>query len=378
MTQQAAMAEGDVPAARAHAQGFDPVRLREAAASALANESEWPRSMFLPNGVFAGAAHIDDSPPYDQPLGPVFPRGGANGLVMRRGETVARWGDTRQVDMTFSVAKSYLAMLTGLAVDRGLVNSIEERVGDRVRDGGFEDQHNSAITWRHLLEQTSEWHGTLFDRPDSVDWNRRVGPLVPSGEGNARKGSARVLQAPGTHFEYNDVRVNRLGLALLRLFKEPLPAVLKREIMDPIGCSDSWQWNGYLTSWVEIEGRRMQSVPGGGHWGGGIVISAEDHARVGELIRNRGVAGGRRLLSERWIDAMLTPSRAHPSYGLLWWLNTDRALFPSLPASSVFALGAGQHVIWVDRPRELVTVLRWVHKPATDAVLGRIAQALRG
>ena len=95
--------------------------------------------------------------------------------------------------MTFSIAKSYLALLTGLAVDRHLVRSVDDRVADYVTDDGFTSGQNAPITWRHLLEQTSEWQGTLFDRPDSVDSNRQAGPQAD----NRQKGSGRALQPPG-------------------------------------------------------------------------------------------------------------------------------------------------------------------------------------
>ena len=66
--------------------------------------------------------------------------------------------------------------------------------------------------------------------------------------------------------EYNDVRVNRLSLAALRVLGKPLPSVLKDRIMDPIGASSSWSWNGYSTSFVDLNGKLVQSVSGGGHW----------------------------------------------------------------------------------------------------------------
>ena len=70
----------------------------------------------------------------------------------------------------------------------------------------------------------------------------------------------------GRSDEYNDVRVNRLSLAALRVLKKPLPSVLKDRIMDPIGASSSWSWNGYSTSFVDLNGEQVQSVSGGGHW----------------------------------------------------------------------------------------------------------------
>jgi hypothetical protein len=51
--------------------------------------------------------------------------------------------------------------------------------------------------------------------------------------------------------------------------------------MDPIGASTTWRWHGYENSWIELDGRRVQSVSGGGHFGGGMFISAWDLARFG-------------------------------------------------------------------------------------------------
>ncbi|KPQ20345.1 MAG: CubicO group peptidase, beta-lactamase class C family [Rhodobacteraceae bacterium HLUCCA24] len=365
------------PDASAEDAGFDPGRLAEAVTLAETSETEWPRDMYV-DGRFVGSVHVNDRPPYDRPMGPVVPRGGPAGLVLRGGRIVARWGDPGRQDMTFSIAKSYLAILTGVAVDMGLIGSIDEPVGQRVDDGGFEGPHNGAVTWRHLLEQTSEWHGTLFERPDSVDWNRKAGSEVPSVTGNADKGTVRELQAPGTHFEYNDVRVNRLALSLLRVFRRPLPDVLAEHVLEPMGVTGGWAWHGYDTSWVEVDGRRMQSVPGGGHWGGGLVIDSHVHARVGELVLHRGHFHGRKILSPDWVDAMLTPSALEPTYGLLWWLNTDGRLLPGAPETSVFAMGGGSNIIWVDRPRDLVVVVRWMHKPVTNDFVGLVTRAMTG
>ena len=201
---------------------------------------------------------------------------------------VAHWGDTRQVDFTFSVAKSYLSLLAGIAVADGLIAELDEPVGRTVDDGGFDGPHNGAITWRHLLQQTSEWEGTLFGKSDIVDRNRNLAV-----EGKGRKGDARPLRPPGTFWEYNDVRVNRLALALLRRFRRPLPEVFAERIMRPIGASSDWSWHGYRTSMVEIDGRMIESVSGGSHWGGGIAIHAEDQARIGLLMLRRGAWEGR-------------------------------------------------------------------------------------
>ena len=140
----------------------------------------------------------------------------------------------------------------------------------------------------------------------------------------------------------------------MRLLRRPLPEVLREAIMDPIGASDTWEWRGYRNSTIEIDGKPMESVSGGGHWGGGLFISSRDHARIGQLMLRRGSWNGRQLISERWLRELATPSATNPGYGFLWWLNTGRKLVPSAPESSIFALGGGQNAIWVDETHDLV------------------------
>ena len=333
---------------------FDAARLKDAVDYFQNHESSWPRELGAATEL-PGMTAIEP-PPWNEIIGPLKDRGGPNGLILRGGCLVAEWGDVERVDMTFSVAKSYLAILAGVAAGEGLLPDLDRPVHDQLALPEFASDQNRSITWRHLLTQSSEWQGTLFGKPDVVDHNRTVG----DGAGEAKKGQERALQAPGTFYEYNDVRVNVLSLALLHLFQEPLPEVLKRTIMDPIGASGDWAWHGYRNAEVTVAGRPMISVPGGTHWGGGIWISSPDHARVGLLIANDGVHDGRHLLPAGWVDAMWTPSACKKDYGLLWWLNTDGMGFPGLPETSAMALGAGSNIIWVDRDLDLVVVARWI------------------
>ncbi len=265
--------------------------------------------------------------------------------------------------MNFSVTKSYLSTVTGLAHARGRIPDLDQSVAALVQDSLFQSTHNARITWRHLLTQTSEWEGTLWGKPDVAD---------------RREGIDRSLQHPGTFWEYNDVRVNLLAYATLQVWRRPLPVVLRELVMDPIGASPTWQWHGYETSWTVVDGARVQSVSGGGHWGGGLWASTRDHARFGYLFLRRGRWGDRQLVPESWVDMALTPVAQQPSYGFMWWLNTDRAQFPAAPASSFFALGAGStNVIWVDPEHDLVVVTRWVDGPThVNEFMRRVLRSL--
>lgn len=348
---------------------IDLTQLQEAIDFAIAHETPWSRDNNDNWGI-----HNMDPPPWNRLLGPVHPRGPVSGVVRVAGRQVIEWGEPHRADLTFSVAKTYLALLAGVAHDRGLLPDLDEPVNIKVRGIGFERPHNQAVTWLQLLQQTSEWEGECFGIPDQVDRYRHL-QYQPAREGG-KKGDPRPLQAPGSFWEYNDVRINQLSLALLHLFRQPLPEVFKEAIAQPAGTSDGWRWEGYDNSWVEIDGRRMQSVPGGTHWGAGLSISSVDQALIGELMRNEGRVGERQVLSQAWVRRMLTPCAIAPWYGTLVWLNRLRGVFPSASAASYFCIGAGASVVWIDPDRDMVAVVRWIDGTRMDGFCQRVAAAI--
>jgi CubicO group peptidase (beta-lactamase class C family) len=352
--------------------GMDPEGLAEAIRHHQAHETRWRPDFLTRDGRYVGVA--DEPPAAGDVLGPVRPRGGPNGVILRGGFIVAEWGDTGRADMTFSVAKSYLAVLAGVAVARGLIRSIDDPVRDSAVDDGFASAQNRDITWRHLLQQTSEWQGTLWDKPDTIDHNRDVGK---SELGAAEKGTPRPLRPPGTLWEYNDVRVNRLSLSLLQRFRRPLADVLRTELMEPIEASATWEWVPYRNAVVTLDGVRLPSVPGGSHWGGGLWMSTRDHARFGLLVHRGGRWGGRELVPASWIAEMRRPCPVNPEYGLLWWLNTGRRQLPGAPESCYAARGAGSNVIWIDPDHDLVTVVRWIDKPHMAGFVERVMASVK-
>lgn len=369
---------------RAEAVGMDSARLAEAIRFHLANETKAPRDLLL-----AHAQSAEGREPFDDPVGPYKERGDPSGVVLRHGYLVAQWGDPDRVDMTFSVTKSFLSSVVGVAFDRGMIRSLSDPVGASMppvvpweagrKDRGmgvgtpevivpFETAHNRRITWEHMLRQTSDWEGTLWGKPD---WADRPGADVGANRTRARN-------EPGTVYKYNDVRVNLLALAALDVWRRSLPEVLREFIMDPIGASNSWRWLGYDNSWVVLDGHAMQSVSGGGHWGGGMWINARDMARFGLLTLRRGRWGDRQLLSERWVAMALSPGPANPGYGFMnWFLNRDGKLLPSAPRSAFMHLGNGTNAIVVLPEQDVVVVVRWIENRELDGFVRRIVESVR-
>lgn len=283
--------------------------------------------------------------------GPVQDRGKPAGMIIRNGYILAQWGDVDRVDMTFSTTKSYLSTVAGLALDQGLIKSVNDRMINYINGDTFQDDHNSKITWSHLLTQSSDLSGCLFG---VCDWADR-----PPKHSNAEELKTRKFLEPGTIFEYNDVRVNLLAYSLLKVWKKPLPLVLKEKIMDPIGASDSWKWYGYENSKVNIDGTLIESVSGGGHFGGGLFINTQDHARFGLLFLRNGKWNDKQLISKEWVEAVQQPSAASKSYGYMWWLNAD-GRYKNVPANIYTAEGFGGNFIVIDKDRDIVIVARWL------------------
>jgi len=343
--------------------GMDEERLAAAIAFGKTSETKASRDLLQNHYLSWGLE------PYGDAVGPHKKRGDMTGIIVRNGYIVAEWGEPQRVDMTFSVTKSFLSTTVGLAYDRGLIRDIDDRVQPYMPTDHFDSEHNAKITWDHLLRQTSDWQGTLWDKPDWAD--------RPSKDVEPTKWMTRPRHEPGTVYKYNDVRVNLLALAALHVWREPLPQVLKKHVMDPIGASNTWRWHGYENLWVTLDGLKVQSASGGGHWGGGMFLTARDQARFGYFTLRRGNWRGKQLLSEKWFEMARTPGKVNDTYGFMnFFLNTGRKSIPSAPASAYSHRGAGTNLIYVDEENDLVVVARWIEGSAIDEFIGKVLASI--
>ncbi len=216
--------------------GFDTAALHQAINFAQANEAKTPRDQAVAQALSFGKE------PFGEGIGPFAERGDPTGVIIYKGYIVAEWGEPLRVDMTHSVTKSFLSTVVGLAVERGLIKSVQDSVYKYVppievynpteinrpaEDLGkpqmlypFASPHNKKLTWDVMLRQTSDWEGTLWGKPD---WADRP-------QGNASEWINRKRNEPGTVWKYNDTRVNALALAATNVWRQPLPKVLKEYI----------------------------------------------------------------------------------------------------------------------------------------------------
>jgi CubicO group peptidase (beta-lactamase class C family) len=310
--------------------------------------------------------------PFSTIVGPIKDRGPASGIITRHGYIVSEWGDPKRADITNSVTKTFLTTVVGLAWQKGLIHDVNDYVRDYMPPHVdlFESEHNQKIKWDHLLRQTSDWQGTLWGKPDWAD--RPVGETPDDW-------SKRKLYEPGTHFKYNDVRVNVMALAALQVWRRSLPDVLREEVMEPIGASSTWRWYGYENSWVDIDGTKVQSVSGGGHWGAGMFINSYDMARFGYLFLRNGKWKDRSIVSEKWIQMARTPGTDNKTYGYAnWYLNTDQKPLPAAPATAVRFVGNGSNIIYIDWDNDVVAVFRWIkNDKALNDVIAKLITSIQ-
>ena len=354
---------------------IDSTVINQAIQYAVENETKFPKNLWLTQAMQFGKE------PFSDPIGPMASRGPAAGVIVYKGYIIAEWGNPNSVEMVNSVTKSMVSTVVGLAVDKGLIHSIQDKVYtylppiELVQNAApldqnpiaktsfiypFDTEHNQKINWEHLLRQTSDWEGVLWGKPD---WADR--PSEKSAEWTTRK-----RFEPGTVYKYNDTRVNALALAATTVWRKPLPEVLREQVMQPIGASNTWAWTGYKNAWIVLDGKMIQSVSGGGHFGGGLFINAYDMARFGLLTLRKGNWNGKQIISEDWIKKATTPTTANTGYGFMnYFLNTDCKMYPSAPATAYAHIGNGTNAIYVDPEHELVAVIKWMDDKSIDGFL---------
>jgi CubicO group peptidase (beta-lactamase class C family) len=361
---------------------IDSSLMHQAIQYALTHETKFPKNLMLTQAMQFGKE------PFSDPIGPMADRGPSSGVIVHKGYIIAEWGNANAVEMVHSVTKTFLSTVVGLAVEKGLIRSINDKVYPYLppievvntpitSDQNpinqisfiypFDTEHNRKINWEHLLRQTSDWEGVLWGKPDWAD--------RPSDK--PEEWTTRKRFEPGTVYKYNDTRVNALALAATTVWRKPLPEVLREQVMQPIGASNTWAWTGYKNAWIVLDGKIIQSVSGGGHFGGGLFINAYDMARFGLLTLRNGNWNGKQIISEDWIKKSKTPNSINIGYGFMnYFLNTDKKMYQSAPNTAYAFLGNGTNAIYVDQEHDLVVVIKWMDDKSVDGFLKLVLAAL--
>lgn len=222
---------------------------------------------------------------------------GSSALVLlRHGKLVGEWyfgGETQRIE-AMSATKAVVALAIGLLIDDGRIPSADTPVSTFFPE--WKDGLAAKVTLRHLLSHTS-----------GLAANRTTQDIHQSKDFVRYALESQVVDAPGSRFFYNNKAVNLLAGVVERASGEKLDAYLMRRLFAPLGIRD--------VAW--------QKDPSGNPLGmSGLRLHPLDFAKVGQLLLQKGLWRGQRVLSEAWVrECTAAPSQPHnPNAGLLWWL----------------------------------------------------------
>lgn len=220
-------------------------------------------------------------------------------IVMKDGKAIyqryAEGVDGTTKTATASMMKSVLALLTGIAIDKGMIGSIDDPVGDYLEE--WRDDPRGSISLRQLLTMSSGLSPSNF-----------IEILLASDLGAAAL-KLKKVKAPDTEFSYNNAVSQLLSEILERRSKaagyDGMADFLEKDLWCPLG-------NGEARLWTDTTGAPRGYA--------GLHAGLEDWARIGELIRNDGLVGSRQIVPKEWLAEMTKPSLTNPRYGLHIWL----------------------------------------------------------
>ena len=256
-------------------------------------------------------------------------------LVIREGEILyERYGLGNNENsrwISYSVAKSVVAMLVGAAIRDGFIDSVDEKVTDylpRLKGSSYDQ---SSI--RNLLQMASgvEWNEDYAD-PES-DVARATYDTISLYEYLRHKPRNAP---PGEQFNYNTAETNLAGTLLRSAIGNNLSTYLSEKIWIPFGMESDASWN--LTE------------PGGGEFGGCCInATLRDYGRIGLFALSDGrLQDGTRVLPEGWMAESTTASKGYPGYGYFWWLSEG---------SDYQAIGIFGQGIYINPDRNIVIAL---------------------
>ena len=264
-------------------------------------------------------------------------------LVVKGGKLIAEdyfnGADVDEIDRRASVTKSYTSALTGIAIDKGFLPGLDEKMLDYFPDVPVTDPRKQDITVREMLQMRA---GFPWEEENQQAWD-----IMWSGEYLSAIEDLPLSADPGTRFQYSTLTAHWTGVVVARSTGLDLMTLGKEYLFGPLGVTPGEDWN--------------RDVDGYYFGGGDILFTARDMARFGQLYLDDGVYDGQRILSADWVNASLARytekawdniGRFHDiGYGYYWW----SAMAGEHPVN--FAWGHGGNLVVLVRDLNMVVVV---------------------
>jgi CubicO group peptidase (beta-lactamase class C family) len=279
-------------------------------------------------------------------------------LVARNGKLVAEEYynnyDRTQLNHVRSVTKSVISALIGIALDKGLIKSVDQTLADYPISSSL-DQQKRQISIRHLLTMTSGLQWNEISGPDYSNW-------ISSGDQIEYVLQKPLVATPGQQFTYNSGAVHLLSVLLTKATGMNTLAFADEHLFDPLGITE----------------KRWEQVSGGYYNGGaGLELHARDMVKLGLLFLQNGFSGKQPVVPAGWVAqstqaqqrlGFVYSAMNNVNYGYLWWLDSGQ----SRPAFLAWGYG-GQFIYCVPALNlVIVTTSQW-QLSAADADQQEIA-----
>lgn len=249
------------------------------------------------------------------------------------------------VHISWSMSKSVVSALIGIAIEEGHIKSIEQTVTDYLPD--FKDTGYDDVRIKDVLQMSS---GVFFNE-DYGDFNSDINVMgryfalgMPM-----REFSKRLIRdkEPGTYNHYVSIDTQVLGMILVTATGRSISDYMKEKLWEPLGATSDAYWI--------VDNTGMEFALGG------LNITARDYARLGMLYLDSGRWQGKQIVPEAWVMASVTPDAPHvmpgkrdssdgsDGYGFQWWI-------PEGAEDEFNAQGIYTQFIYVDPDKDLVIV----------------------
>lgn len=285
-------------------------------------------------------------------------------LVWQGGALQLEWygagADAASRASTASMMKPVMVLALGVALDRGLIRSLDEPVETWLPE--WRGEPRGRITLRHLLEMTSG-----LQKDGGASGGGRGAALMLGTRLEETLLATPLVREPGTAFDYNTVDSGLLGLILQRASGRRYADWVSEALWRPLGAADAG-------AWLDRPGGLARAFCC-------LVATPRDWLRLGLLIKDGGVANGRRIVSASWIDQMTAASPRNPNFGFQIWRASPytarrgygSGAAPAAPAAAPFLAddmvyfdGAVGQRVYISRSRDLVIVRTGSSAPSWD------------
>ena len=222
--------------------------------------------------------------------------------------------DENSKNVILSVAKSIMSVCAGIALDKGLIQSLDEPVYKYIHEfSECREPLHRMITLRHLLTMTSGiyWNGGVHYHCPMMRQLRNSGDWV------SHIADCAVADIPGERYNYKEWDV-----------------ILLAKLLDK-ACGDMYDFiNDNLFKPLGIESERWYKSPCGVYYSVGngeeaddetkFKMTAIDMMKIGQLFLNDGKYGEDQIISENYVHQAVSPQKCNPNYGFLWWIWEGR------------------------------------------------------